>query len=110
MICFNCGKKIAQNSTLCEYCGANQTTHIATLKEIEKTKMLANKRNNVRSMFNFLMGFFLTLGILFTIISFATVNGVKITLLIFALVCLLLFFVSLTIKHIMLRKIEHKKF
>lgn len=108
MICYNCGKPMDAGSNYCKFCGANKAMNKEIFKEIEKTKMLAQKRNNIRVSFNTLMGIFLVFAIFFTIFSFNTANFVQIILIVFSLCCFLLFFIMLITKAVLLKKLNKK--
>ncbi len=109
IVCRNCGKQIDINSEFCENCGAKlDLDEVIYKKDIENTRLLRNRRDNIRFACNILLTFLLLIGIMFTFLSFFLTEYPKITMVILALVVYLIFFIVLIVKTKKLSNIEKK--
>ncbi len=107
LICIHCGKKLAMDATSCKYCG--KKIDLEASNEINKSKLLIRRRNNVRVITNILIGIFLTLSIVLTFVSYLTNEVVSNLLVFFAYFSFVLLFTSIIIKHVKLHNLENNK-
>ena len=115
MFCGECGSKNRNNSKFCSNCGAKLPDYtkpkenLIMPEDIKKEQELIEKRKKVRKICNILLACFLTMAIIFTILTFFVSSALQLPFAIVSVIIYIAFFTVLIIKKKKLKKLVIKK-